>query len=286
MVKTNLEKHFQKIVVPRAGVKKGDNGRVLVIGGSGLFHAASFWSAAMASRLVDMVHFSSPTMENNELMRVRAKEKFWEGIVVPWEDLPLQAGVAHYIEEDDTVLIGPGMERGEETKRIVDELITKYPEKKWVVDGGALQEIEVGLLNENHLITPNSKELQILCERSNIEHRTSNIGEMRKTASSLAEQLGGVAVLSKGETDVITNGKEVVEIEGGGGGMVKGGTGDVLSGLVAGLYAKSSGMASLVTASYVNKKAGEKLASQVGPYFSPQQLLETVPGCLWETLER
>jgi NAD(P)H-hydrate repair Nnr-like enzyme with NAD(P)H-hydrate dehydratase domain len=76
---------------------KGENGRVLVIGGSKLFHAASFWSAAMASRLVDMVHFTSPVLENNDLMRKRAKDKFWDGIVVPHEE------ISHYIEEDDAI---------------------------------------------------------------------------------------------------------------------------------------------------------------------------------------
>ena len=92
----------------------GDNGKVLVIGGSELFHAASFWAASAASKIVDMVHFSSPAMVNNELMKARAKERFWEGIVVPWEQ------VTHYIEEDDSLLIGPGMERGEVTKQLID----------------------------------------------------------------------------------------------------------------------------------------------------------------------
>ena len=105
-----IDKFVKQIVLPQANSHKGENGRVLVIGGSRLFHAASFWSACMASKIVDMVHFSSPMIENNELMRVRAKAKFWEGIVVPWEE------VEHYIEEDDCVLIGPGMVKGNESK--------------------------------------------------------------------------------------------------------------------------------------------------------------------------
>lgn len=259
-----IERYFAEIVLPSDKAKKGENGRVLVIGGSRLFHAASFWSASMACRLVDMVHFSSPAMENNELMRVRAKDKFWEGIVVSWEE------VGHYIEEDDSILIGPGMVRQpaeggddvDRTREIVNELLSKYPRKKWVVDGGALQMVDPELLTDRMIVTPNAREQAILARRV----------------------LAGVTVLAKGRLDVVRQGEEEVRVEGGGAGMVKGGTGDVLSGLVAGLYAKSPALAACVTASYVNKRAGERLAKRVGPYFSPQELLQAVPEVLWEVV--
>lgn len=245
---SSITNYANQIVLPDKDSRKGENGRVLVIGGSRLFHAASFWAATMAAKIVDMVHFSSPAMENNELMRVKAKEKFWDGIVVPWEDLP------HYIEEDDCILIGPGMERGEETRRIVNELLTKYPEKRWVVDGGALQEVDPTLLTSTMIVTPNVREAEILGDRVP----------------------ASVTVLSKGPVDVVTNGVERVEVAGGSAGMTKGGTGDVLSGLVAGLYAKSPALAACVVASQVNKRAGESLEKRVGPYFSANDLIPEV----------
>lgn len=249
-----IDKFVKQIVLPQRDSHKGENGRVLVIGGSRLFHAASFWSACMASKIVDMVHFSSPAMENNELMRVSAKAKFWEGIVVPWEE------VAHYIEEDDAILIGPGMERGEETKKIVDKLLAKYPDKRWVVDGGALQEVNPSLLNQNMIITPNKREQEILLNHYTIKP---------------LEQLE-VTVLAKGMVDVISDGVDRIEIDGGSAGMTKGGTGDVLAGLVVGLYAKSPAMASCVVASTVNKRAGEELEQKVGMFFSASELIGEV----------
>jgi NAD(P)H-hydrate epimerase len=251
----DIEKYLEQIKLPSADSHKVDNGRVLVLGGSRLFHAASFWSACMASKIVDMVHFSSPAMENNDLMRVRAKEKFWEGIVVSWEE------VAHYIEEDDVILIGPGMERGEETREIANRLLKKYPNKRWVVDGGALQEVDPSLLDENMIVTPNVRESEILSEKIP----------------------SGVTILSKGPTDVVTNGKERVKVVGGNGGMTKGGTGDVLAGLVAALYAKSPAMAACVVASRVNKQAGERLAQRVGPFFGAGELIPEVQMVLGET---
>lgn len=251
------DKYVKQIVLPKKNSHKGENGRVLVIGGSRLFHAASFWSACMAAKIVDMVHFSSPAMENNDLMRVRAKSKFWEGIVVPWDE------VAHYIAEDDSILIGPGMERGEETRKIINELLAKYPEKRWVIDGGALQEVDPGLLNKNMIVTPNIRERDILGDK------------IPK----------GVTVLFKGPVDVVSDGKETLEITGGSAGMTKGGTGDVLAGLVSALYAKSSAMASCVVASQVNKRAGEALEAKVGTFFSAADLIPEVQRILGEMLD-
>lgn len=265
-----IEPFLEQIVLPKKNSRKGENGRVLVIGGSRLFHAASFWSAAMASKIVDMVHFSSPSMENNELMRVRAKEKFWEGIVVPWEE------VEHYILEDDCILIGPGMERGEETRKIVNGLLAKYPEKKWVVDGGALQEVDPTLLTQTMIITPNER------EKERLDHCT-------------IKPLDHLTILAKGPVDVIykiTNPKfsnspiEKIKVTGGSVGMTKGGTGDVLSGLVAGLYAKSPAMAACVVASQMNKKAGEELEKKVGPFFSAGELIPEVQKLLGKSILR
>lgn len=247
MQEFDLSPYLSQIILPSKTSTKGDNGRVLVIGGSKLFHAASFWSACMASRVVDMVHFSSPVMENNDLMRVKAKEKFWDGIVVPYEE------VAHYIEEDDVILIGPGMERGSETKNIVNHLLEKYPAKKWVVDGGALQEVDPALLMPDMIITPNTREQRLLPPHL------------------------PCTVLSKGPVDTISNGEAKITISGGSPGMTKGGTGDVLAGLVAGLYAKSPALASCVVASYINKLASEELERSVGPFFSPTDLIARIP---------
>lgn len=266
-----VDSFIKQIVRANPASHKGQNGRVLVIGGSKLFHAASFWAAAMAAKIVDMVHFSSPTMENNELMRVRAKEKFWDGIVVSFED------VEHYIEEDDAILIGPGMERGEETRKIVNKLLTKYPEKRWVVDGGALQEVDPNLLTGSMVVTPNFRELTVISgENLKSENLNTNQNLNSKTHIQNISKKLGVTVLAKGKIDLISDGKQVVVIEGGNAGMTKGGTGDVLAGVVTALYAKSPPFASCVVASYINKRAGEKLEKKVGNFYGAAELIPEV----------
>ena len=253
MQNIDLTPYLKQIHLPEANSTKGDNGKVLVLGGSRLFHAASFWSASMASRIVDMVHFTSPVTENNDLMRVRAKSKFWDGIVIPYEEID------HYIDEDDTILIGPGMERGDDTKQIINQLLSKYPDKKWVVDGGALQEVDPTLLRSQMIITPNHKELSILSSK------LKNLNTSALPCTTLA----------KGQTDTIT--PSPITITGGSPGLTKGGTGDVLAGLTAALYTHSDPIASCVVSSYVTKQASEEIELSKGSSFTPNDLINQIP---------
>ena len=71
-------------------------------------------------------------------------------------------------------------------------------------------------------------------------------------------------ILLKGATDTVCSPNECVKIEGGNVGMTKGGTGDVLAGLVAALYCKNDAFLSACVGSYINKKAGERLFKRVG----------------------
>ena len=64
---------LKKLYAASAGSHKGQNGRLLVIGGSHLFHAASLWSLTVASRIVDLVHYCS-VPENNAIVQ-KAKEE-------------------------------------------------------------------------------------------------------------------------------------------------------------------------------------------------------------------
>ena len=96
---------FSKLYIPPLNSHKGQNGKLLVIGGSSLFHGASIWAAEIASYVVDMVHYSS-TVENNQIM-LSLKKKFQNGNIVPRNQLD------SYVNEDDSILIGSGMIRKE-----------------------------------------------------------------------------------------------------------------------------------------------------------------------------
>jgi NAD(P)H-hydrate epimerase len=179
-----------------------------------LFHAASKWSLDVASHFVDMLFYSSVPVTMSWLKK---QGEFWNSI-------NCQRRPESYLEEADCVLIGPGMDRSPETETLVNHLLAKYPTKKWVVDAGALQMVDPKFLTETCIITPHQAELELLETKTSLEQ--------------LLQQ--GVTILHKGAEDRYLHGFTEVVIPGGNPGMTKGGTGDVLAGLIAGLYATNT----------------------------------------------
>jgi NAD(P)H-hydrate epimerase len=87
-----------------------------------------------------------------------------------------------------------------------------------------------------------------------------------------------VVVLLKGPVDVITDGERVLINRRGTPAMTVGGTGDVLTGIVAGLLAK--GMEPLEAAAagaFINCVAGEIAERDLGLHVLPSDLIARIP---------
>lgn len=281
------EHEIKQLYIPGASSHKGQNGKLLVIGGSTLFHAASLWALTIASRVVDMVFYAS--VPENEAIVHEAKKEFRNGIVVP------RAHIEDYFEEADAILIGPGMMRSESIKhsqlqiqnlaqvdKIKDEgaqtyliteyLLRKYPQKKWVIDAGALQMMHQEWLldvGKTSILTPHPKEFQRLFHLEATPENIASMADMYKTT-----------ILVKGQTDIVCSTTECVSISGGNAGMTKGGTGDVLAGLTAALYTKNDAFLTAKAASFFNKKAGESLFERMGLYFNSSDLALEIPSVM------
>lgn len=268
---------LKKLYIPPKNSHKGENGKLIVIGGSKLFHAASLWALKIASRIVDMVFYSS-VPENNRIVE-KVKEEFQDGIVVPRDRLD------SYMQEVDVVLIGPGLPREEgkeqgddDTKELTERLFKKYPNKKWVVDGGSLQVISPDVLPKNAIITPHKQEFTNLFRN---ELEIKNHGLRIEDVSQMAKKYE-VIILLKGERDIVCSPEKCVQIAGGNAGMTKGGTGDVLAGLIAALNCKNDLYLAACAGSYINKKAGEELFRRVGYSFNASDLVDEIPKVMKE----
>lgn len=256
---------LKQLYVPDSSSHKAQNGKVMLIAGSKLFHAASIWPLTVISRIVDMTFYASVS-DNNEIVS-KMKEQFLNGIVIPREKID------DYIREADCIVIGPGLPResgqqegDDDTRALTEKLLRKYPDKKWVIDGGSLQTITPDILPKTAIVTPHKGEfLKLFGVESNED-----------TVVQMAQKYN-VVILSKGERDIVSNGNETVIVRGGNAGMTKGGTGDVLAGLVASLYAKNDAFTSACAASYINKKAGESLERKMGLYFNASDLADEIP---------
>jgi len=263
---------LKKLYVPLRDSHKGQSGKLMVIGGSVLFHAASLWSLKIASRIVDMVFYSS--VDSNNIIVQKEKEEFMDGIIVPRDK------IEHYIDEADVVLIGPGLPRengiekgDDDTKLLTETLLQKYKNKKWVVDGGSLQVIDPSILPNSSIITPHHQEFQTLF----------NLLPSFENAEKMAKKYN-ITILLKGEEDLVANKEKSVIIKGGNQGMTKGGTGDVLAGLTASLYCKNEAFLSASSASYINKKSGESLYKTMGLYYNASDLVSEIPKTMKELI--
>ncbi len=266
---------LKDLYTPIRASHKGQNGKVMLIAGSKLFHAASIWPLTVISRMADMVFYSSVS-DNNEIIS-HMKEQFLNGIVISRDKID------DYIRETDCILIGPGLPResgiedgDDDTKELTTGLLTKYSDKKWVIDGGSLQVINPEDMPKGAIITPHLKEFEKLfgidISSMSVEERAGKVGEVAQKYQ--------VTILSKGEVDIVADESHIVTVSGGNAGMTKGGTGDVLAGLVASLYAKNEAFISACAASYINKKAGESLEKTMGIYFNASDLASEIPKVL------
>lgn len=280
---------LKKLYVPSSDSHKGQNGKVMLIAGSKLFHAASIWPLTVMSRICDMVFYASTT-ENNEIV-AKMKEQFLNGIVIP------RSKIEDYINEADCILIGPGLPReggiqegDDDTKELTEGLLQKYPDKKWVIDGGSLQtmdpEILLGL-KIMPILTPHMREFEFMKIKSqNAKVKSAIQNSKIEVQVSVFAQEHKSVVLLKGERDIVaTPSGESCFVSGGNSGMTKGGTGDVLAGLVTALYAKNEAFISACAASYINKKAGESLAQKMGIYFNASDLSNEIPRIMKELLK-
>lgn len=307
-MKTFDPKILKKLYRPPADSHKGQNGKLLIIGGSKLFHAASLWSLKVASRIVDMVFYSS-IPENNQIVQKvwqsqislrKTKQEFRDGIVVP------RNKIEDYINEANCILIGPGLPRKEgqeegddDTKDLTEKLLKKFPNKKWVIDGGSLQEMDPEILLELKtvpILTPHRKEFETLISKIKNKILKAQIKnkKLEEQVQIFAEEYNCV-VLLKGEYDIVCGSFDSLplaqdeircnRISGGNAGMTKGGTGDVLAGLVAALYCKNEAFISACAASYVNKKAGDSLYKKAGYYFNSSDLVDEIPKVMRKLLQ-
>lgn len=302
--RSTMDPYLHRIIMPKTVSHKGQNGKVLVIGGSSLFHGAVLWSAEAVSHIVDMVHVAS-SIENNNI--IKSIKTMWQtGMVVSQKDIP------HYVHEDSVILVGNGMmrtplrqgsagqgelkektwedvlgikEEGEFTREIVYYLISHFPDKQFVFDAGALQMMDphwLSLLHRKPILTPHQNEFHMLFD---IDVSGLIIEEKEKIVSAKASEFNCI-ILLKAVEDIVSDGIKAVRIQGGNAGLTKGGTGDILAGLVAGLCVSSDPFSSAVVASIILKKTAEHLFEMKGYWYTAKDILAAFPSVFHTLISR
>ncbi|MEZ4741492.1 MAG: NAD(P)H-hydrate dehydratase [Bdellovibrionota bacterium] len=134
-----------------------------------------------------------------------------------------------------SVAIGPGLGVSIETKKLI-EILKSHTDLNVVIDADAITtcaSYDLFPLPENWIITPHSGELSRILKCSPKE-----IDENRLSALEKAEKICGCAILLKGFHTILFYKDKLTIINSGNSALAKAGTGDVLTGMIAGLLAQ------------------------------------------------
>ncbi|GHT09759.1 hypothetical protein FACS1894170_00890 [Planctomycetales bacterium] len=159
------------------------------------------------------------------------------------------------------VFIGPGLGRSEELTQLVTELVRQIA-CPVIVDADALQPVILTNRNKNTplVLTPHAGEFARLTGAAISPEFSRSTEGVR-----FAEQHGVILVL-KGHRSIVTDGKKLTVNTTGNPGMATGGSGDVLTGLIAGLTAQRlmPVYETVCLAVHVHGKSGDLAAEELG----------------------
>ncbi|MFO8034158.1 MAG: NAD(P)H-hydrate dehydratase [Candidatus Bipolaricaulota bacterium] len=261
---------------------KGTFGRVLIVGGSVSMAGAAGLAASGALRAgAGLVHVLCPEPVYGVLEGAVPEALVHPGGAAPDGTFAPDAAqlALELVREADAVVVGPGIGRTPGASEVVRALATAgHPQV--LMDADALYSLahERKLLgpHEGHwLLTPHPGEFSRL---AGVEVEQV-VGEKLSSAGRAAQQWGATVVL-KGAPTVVASSEGLLYLNlTGNTGLAHGGSGDVLAGVIGGLWA---GGADPVEAAcggvYVHGKAAERLARVRSPRgVLPTDLLPAVP---------
>jgi NAD(P)H-hydrate epimerase len=173
--------------------------------------------------------------------------------------------VLPYLRKADAVAVGPGMGRQEETDELIREIVTRT-DCPTVIDADGITAFAgrpelLHSLETPIVITPHSGELARLLEAEVPETPVERMNHTSEVAARL-----GVTLLHKGAPSVIAGPDNGVWVNTtGSSALATGGTGDVLTGMVASLIAQGAEpMDAACVASWLHGRAGELAAEDMG----------------------
>jgi len=184
------------------------------------------------------------------------------------------------VNRTDALLVGPGMSEKRSNIRFVLNLLDAPTKASVVLDSGALAALTkhpeaVHARKTVPVLTPHAGEMgRILrIDREDVEGNPSGI------ALRAAESLSALIVLKGPRTFVATPSGELFRYESGDVGLATSGSGDTLSGIVAGLLARgASPLAAALWAVYLHGAAGNALAKKIGRVgYLARELLDEIP---------
>ena len=270
---------------------KGNNGKLLIIGGSEDYSGAPTISGLSAiAGGADLVYIVAPKPASLPIKLASPDfiVREVEGDCLSLDHLDF---IMDLVDKVDAVLIGPGAGRDEKTSKLFNTLAVKI-KKPLVIDADALKEVDINLIKnkEDLILTPHLFEFKTFFNKiiadlgidfnkitkSSEGYDFEKIDENITAFQRIAREIKGTIVL-KGQYDLIINSKRFKINKTGNPGMTVGGTGDALAGLSTSLISQGlNAFDSAVVATYLNGRAGDVAYNKQGYGFSATDLVSYI----------
>ena len=285
---TELMPHYMHCYLPKrpADGHKGDFGKIFILAGSEGYTGAPVLAARGALRTGAGLVFLGVPREIYPIVAVKCDEAM---------SFPLPETYERILEKAkgcDVALIGPGLGRHPKAEKLVRAL---------------LEDLDIPVVLDADGINALSGHIDILDKRSAPTVLTPHAGEFarltgcplpirdRLTAARAFAKEHGCTLVFKGRGTVTADRSGKCWVCGTGNpGMAKGGSGDVLAGMIAALWGQKplrslhSSFAELAAlAVWFHGKAGDKCAEKLGEYaMLPSDLVEAIPEVLQENTDQ
>lgn len=248
---------------------KGDNGKLLIIGGSEDYIGCLYLAGIAALRIgCDYVMIAAP------------EKTAWALNTLSPDLITKKFNCKHFTkkhisiilklaERFDVILIGNGL--GSRSRAFARSIIRKVDKPK-IIDADAIASVSLAD-SDNCIFTPHMTEFKTLLKNSGIKQEKVLFATIKKIQNHLKDNI----ILLKGPTDYIISKDKITKNTTGNAGMTKAGTGDVLAGLVAGLIAQ--GMPHFQAcrlAAKINGDIGDTLKKKKGYSFLASDLLKEI----------
>ena len=253
---------------------KGNNGTVLVVGGSQDYSGAPTLAGLSAFKSgVDLVYVACP---ESIVPTIRS---YSPDLIVKTisHDFIVDDDVDKIIElskKANSVVIGCGMGKDNETALAVNEIVSEI-KKPMIIDADALKLVYTDVVKEAKneiVVTPHSAEFKALFDIEMPESLEDKIETVSKAANE-----NNCVVLLKGAIDIISNGEKTRLNKTGNPGMTVGGTGDCLAGLTSGLMAQGhDAFEAACLGAYINGRAGDMASIKYKYQFMASDMLKYI----------
>ena len=256
-------------------------GKVLVVAGSSRLPGASFFTANSVLK----AGAGACLLAFPKSMKILAQKKLESAIVYSYDD-----GKDGFLKSDnvnelndkikwaDAVAVGPGLDRNPATIEAVVEILDKYPNKKFVVDADAVFALGKRrykkLKLKNCVLTPHHGEFAEMLG-IDISKLKSNL---LKIGKKFAVETGSFLVLKGAPTIIFNPSGEAFINTAGNSGMAKFGTGDVLTGIIAGFMAQQTNVErAVVSAVYLHSLAADIMEEKKTEYgYTAEDIQENI----------